>query len=83
MTPRELSREHGAARTRQQRDYQRDVFLAWQTAAFVGSAFVGKLPAFKVVLLKIDAGRQSFDQMKSQLAALSHVTGFPLKEIRH
>ncbi len=83
MTPRELAREQGAARARWKQEHHRDLFLAWQTAAFCGSAFVGKLPDFQVVLLKMKAGRQSFDEMKAQLSTLSQLTGFPLKQIQH
>lgn len=53
MTPREYAREMDAARARSRQDYQRDLFAAWQTASFVGSALVGKLPDFKSVMARL------------------------------
>jgi hypothetical protein len=60
------------------------VFLAWQTAAFAGSAVFGKLPEWQSVLMRIRGanGNQSFDDMRAQLETLSRVTGFPLQQVQ-
>jgi hypothetical protein len=58
------------------------VFLAWQTAAFAGSAVFGKLPEWQSVLMRIRSKDQSFDDMRAQLETLSRVTGFPLQQVQ-
>lgn len=79
MTPREFAREMDAARERTKREHQRDLFIAWQTAAFVPSALVGKMPDFRTVLARVEGRKdQTFEEMKAHLMTLSQLTGFPL-----
>ncbi len=79
MTPREFAREQGAARTRWKQEQQRDMFLAWQTAAFVGSAFVGKLPEWSEVANKI--APRSKESLHLEGALLAERIGVPLRPI--
>jgi hypothetical protein len=57
MTPREYQRAMESATERIQIDAQREMTLAWQTAAFVAAAYVGKLPPLERVLQRMEMAR--------------------------
>jgi hypothetical protein len=85
MTPREFSRAQAAAAEIARRESERDLFLCWQTGAFVAMAWIGKLPSWQSIQMKaqLRSGTQSLEDMTAQLKTLSHLTGFPLREVKH
>lgn len=79
MTPREYAREMDAARARSRHEHQRDLFLAWQTASFVGSAMVDKLPDFKSVMARLQWSDGAPVSLKGAL--LADERGIPIRPI--
>lgn len=66
-------------RGRVRREYQRDVFIAWQTAAFVPGALMGKLQPFSSVLAQL---RWNDDApVKEKAAAIAATFGIPIRPI--
>lgn len=82
MTPREYVREQEAAEKRAQFDRERDMVLAWHTAAFKR---VEKMPSLHTVLMRMrmSGGAQTFEQMKANLQMISQLTGIPIRETTH
>ncbi len=80
MTPREYWRELEAAAERSRQELRRDLFLAWQSASFIGAAFVGKLPAFAQVLARFQTVAEPLNpaQLRTQVAILSEKLGVPV-----
>lgn len=66
-------------RTRLRHEHQRDVFIAWQTAAFVGAAMVGKLSEWSEVLNRLRPRTSA--SLKLEGALLAERIGVPLRPI--
>jgi hypothetical protein len=79
MTPREFARELDAARALAHREHERSTFLAWQTAAFVGSAFAGKLQDWAQVAARI--APTPLARNRHVVAIFSDATGVPVRPI--
>jgi hypothetical protein len=83
MTPRELAREQVAAEKRAQFDRERDMVVAWHTAAFTRAE---KMPRLETVLIGMRGRRgeaQTYEQMKANLEIISQLNGRPLREVKH
>lgn len=68
-----------AAEERTRADVQRDMFLAWQTAAFVGSAFVGKLPDWNEVQNRLRP--RSAESLRLEAQLIAERIGVPVRPI--
>ena len=83
MTPREFAREQEAAEKQLHYRRERDVVLAWHTAAF---SRTDKMPSLDTVLLRMRdrrGERQTYEQMKANLELISQLAGRPIREVTH
>lgn len=65
-----------AAHERVKREQVRDMFMAWQTAAFVGAANVGKLPEWQQVMLRMGPRSSQSLRLEAEL-----ILGMPMRPI--
>lgn len=84
MSIRELFREFVAAKRKARLERERDICLAWNTAALVGSAWAGKLPKLETLLAPLRAKapltqHQRAEQHRAALSVLAERYGIPLR----
>lgn len=79
---RELFREFVLGRREELKRAERDVALAWTTAALTGRAWAGKLPKLKELLRKVQPQGESQTERQSVFYQIAAMCGKPVGKTR-